>query len=188
MSTAAATANVLGALSQVITDQTVIAVAAATGQSPTSAAALSALTEFLDRPTVDQLRKVLGLTPSGAVRLVDRLAGAGLVTRGAGSDGRTRSVTLTERGKRLAAEINSARRRVLDEMLDGMTTPERETLHGLMSRVMANAVQLKDGGAWICRLCDLETCERGLGRCPAALAARQKYADANDLDRGLPTG
>ena len=86
-----AAGNVLGALSQVITDQSLAAIAGATGQSPTAAAALSALAEFLDRPTVDQLRKVLGLTPSGAVRLVDRLAGAGLVSRGPGTDGRSRS-------------------------------------------------------------------------------------------------
>jgi rubrerythrin len=40
---------------------------------------------------------------------------------------------------------------------------------------MANAVRVKDGGAWICRLCDLEACERTLGQCPAAQAAQQKY-------------
>jgi len=170
-----AAGNVLGALSQVITDQSLAAIAAATGQSPTAAAALSALAEFLDRPTVDQLRKVLGLTPSGAVRLVDRLADAGQVTRGPGSDGRSRSVTLTERGRQLASEITSARAKVLDEMLAGMTDQDRETLHRLMSRVMANAVRVKDGGAWICRMCDLEACERTLGHCPAAQAAREKY-------------
>jgi DNA-binding MarR family transcriptional regulator len=171
----AAAGNVLGALSQVVVDQSLAAVAAATGQSPTAAAALSALAEFLDRPTVDQLRKVLGLTPSGAVRLVDRLADAGLVTRGPGSDGRSRSVTLTGRGRELAAEVTAARAKVLDEMLAGMTDQDRDTLHRLMSRVMANAVRVKDGGAWICRLCDLDACERALGHCPAAQAAQQKY-------------
>jgi DNA-binding MarR family transcriptional regulator len=171
----AAAGNVLGALSQVITDQSMAAVADATGRSPTSAAALSALAEFLDRPTVDQLRKVLGLTPSGAVRLVDRLAAAGLVTRGPGTDGRSRSVTLTQPGRELASRITAARARVLDDMLAGMADRDRETLHRLMSRVMANAVRIKDGGAWICRLCDLESCERALGHCPAAQAAQQKY-------------
>ena len=66
-------ANLLGALALVITDQSAQAVAAAAGQSVSAAAALSALHHFLDRPTLDQLHKVLGLTPSGAVRLVDRL-------------------------------------------------------------------------------------------------------------------
>ena len=33
----------------------------------------------------------------------------------------------------------------------------------------------KDGGAWICRQCDLAACERATGRCPAANAAAAKY-------------
>jgi DNA-binding MarR family transcriptional regulator len=74
-------ANLLGALALVITDQTSAAIAAAAGQSGSATAALSALHHFLDRPTLDRLRQVLGPTPSGAVRLVDRLADAGLVTR-----------------------------------------------------------------------------------------------------------
>jgi rubrerythrin len=36
-------------------------------------------------------------------------------------------------------------------------------------------VRNKDGGAWICRLCDLEACDRAAGRCPTANAAAAKY-------------
>lgn len=170
-------ANLLGALALVITDQTSQAVAAAAGQSVSAAAALSALHHFLDRPTIDQLRKVLGLTPSGAVRLVDRLAGAGLVTRGAGDDGRSRSVLLTEAGKRAAQQITAARAALLRGVLDELPPAERETLHTLMSRIMASVVRSKEGGAWICRLCDLDACGRASGRCPAANAAAAKHAN-----------
>jgi DNA-binding MarR family transcriptional regulator len=168
-------ANVLGALSLVITDQTVGAVGAATGQSASAAAALSALLEFLDRPTLDDLRKVLGLTPSGAVRLVDRLAETGLVTREAGSDGRSRSVVLTEKGRRLAGEMSKARMDSLTGAIDGLTEQELDGFHRVLSRVMANVVNAKDGGPWICRLCNFDACERPLGHCPAALAAKEKY-------------
>jgi DNA-binding MarR family transcriptional regulator len=170
-------ANLLGALALVITDQTEQAVAAAAGQSASAAAALSALHHFLDRPTLDQLRKVLGLTPSGAVRLVDRLADAGLVTRGAGGDGRSRSVVLTDAGKRAAEQITTARATLLSSALGGLSPEERQTLHSLMGRVMATIVGSKDGGAWICRLCDLDACGRADGRCPAANAAIAKYAN-----------
>jgi len=169
-------ANLLGALALVITDQTAQAVAAAAGQSVSAAAALSALHHFLDRPTLDQLHKVLGLTPSGAVRLVDRLAEAGLVTRGTGDDGRSRSVLLTEAGKRAAQQITAARAALLRGVLDELTPAERDTLHSLMSRIMANVVSSKEGGAWICRLCDLDACGRLAGHCPAASAAAAKYA------------
>ncbi|HEX7746835.1 MAG TPA: MarR family winged helix-turn-helix transcriptional regulator [Micromonosporaceae bacterium] len=175
MSPVAREANVLGALSLVVTDLTAQAVAAATGQSVSAAAALSALDQFLDRPSLDQLRKVLGLTPSGAVRLVDRLAGAGLVERGPGGDGRSRSVVLTEAGRRAAERIGQARASLLGTALADLTPAELQDLHALLSRIMSNVVHAKAGGAWICRLCDLTACGRPAGQCPAATAAAAKY-------------
>ena len=85
-------ANLLGALSLVITDRTAEAMAGAGGRPETAAVALSALVHFLDHPSVDRLRQVLGLTSSGTVRLVDRLVAAGYLERGPGPDGRTTSV------------------------------------------------------------------------------------------------
>src|SRR5205814_8184833 len=140
------------------------AAAQAAGQSPSAAAALSALHQFLDRPTIDRLRQVLGLTPSGAVRLVDRLADAGLVARGPGEDGRSRSVSLTARGRRVAARVAAARRAALDEALVGLSAAERDTLGGLLDRMMANVVAAKEGGGWICRLSGLTACPRADAR------------------------
>lgn len=99
-------ANLLGALALAVTDRTSAAVVAACGQSPAAAAALSALHHFLDRPRIDLLGQVLGLTPSGAVRLVDRLAEAGYVTRTPGGDRRSRVVSLTAKGRRAAGRVD----------------------------------------------------------------------------------
>jgi len=175
VTTGAREANVLGALAQAITDRTASAVAAAAGQNVSAAAALSALHHFLDRPTLDQLRDVLGLTHSGAVRLVDRLAEAGLVAREPGDDKRSRSVALTAAGGAVAERVAAARTAVLDDLLVDLSPTERDTLGGLLDRLMAGVVRGKDGGAWICRLCDLGACERSEGRCPAANAAAEKY-------------
>jgi len=169
-------ANVLGALALVITDQTAAATAAAAGQSPSAAAALSALHHFLDRPTLDRLRQVLGLTHSGAVRLVDRLAEAGLVTRGPGTDGRSRSIVLTDAGRHAAERVAAARATLLSGALAGLSATERATLDALLGRIMTNVVNAKDGGAWICRLCDLRACRRAEGHCPAATAAFAKMS------------
>lgn len=171
-------ANLLGALALAVTDSTSAAVAAATGQSTSAAAALSALRHFLDRPTLDQLRKVLGLTPSGAVRLVDRLVDTGLVTRGPGADGRSRSIMLTEAGRAAAERVSAVRAAVLTEAMQELSPDERATLHTLIGRLMAGIVQAKDGGAWICRLCDLDACGRDAGECPTANAAAAKYGSA----------
>ncbi len=173
-----AEANVLGALALFLTDATSGAIASATGQSDSAAAALSALHEFLDRPTLDQLRRVLGLTPSGAVRLVDRLAEAGLVTRDAGDDGRSRAVALTAKGRRVAARIQAERASVLHDALADLTPSQRKTLHTLTSRVLATLVRAKvhngrSGAGWTCRLCDLTACGRPDGHCPAANAAAE---------------
>lgn len=176
-------ANLLGALALVIADQSAQAAAAAAGQSVSAAAALSALHHFLDRPTLDELHKVLGLTPSGVVRLVDRLADAGLVMRGTGDDGRSRSVVLTDAGERAAQQVTAARAALLASVLDELSPAERQTLHALMSRIMASVVRGKEGGAWICRLCDLEACGRASGHCPAANAAAAKHATQNGTSK-----
>lgn len=171
----AATANLLGALTLLLADQVSTEVAEAAGGSGAAAAALCALHEFLDRPTLDELRRVLGLTPSGVVRLVDRLAEAGLVTRGPGKDGRSRSVRLTPAGRRAATAVRAARATVLTRALGDLPACDVEALHGLLGRMLASLVWHKDGGAWICRLCDLHACGRDEGRCPTANAAAAKY-------------
>jgi DNA-binding MarR family transcriptional regulator len=172
----AATANLLGALSLVVADQTRDLVTAACSEPGSAPAALSALEQFLGRPSLDQLARVLGLTPSGAVRLVDRLADAGLVARGPGGDGRTRSVVLTAAGRRAAARIGTARADYLRQLVDSLSVPERSTLHALLGKLLAAVVETKDGGAWICRLCNLADCGRPEGRCPTAQAAAAKYS------------
>ena len=64
-------ANIFGALTLAVADDLRDATETATGQAAAWPSALVALHEFLDRPTVDELRRVVGLTHSGAVRLID---------------------------------------------------------------------------------------------------------------------
>jgi DNA-binding MarR family transcriptional regulator len=167
--------NVLGALALVVTDRIATAIAAETGLSVSAAAAVSALDQFLDRPSLDRLRQVLGLTPSGTVRLVDRLAQAGLVARGPGGDGRTRSITLTDHGRDVAARVASARSRAVAAPLADLAPAERQAAEDLLGRLVAAMVHTKEGGGWTCRLCDLTACGRAEGRCPAARAAAERY-------------
>jgi DNA-binding MarR family transcriptional regulator len=171
----AATANVLGALALAVADQISVAVAPAGGRSDSAAAALSALYHFLDHPTVDRLCQVLGLTHSGGVRLVDRLAGAGLVERGPGTDGRSRSVRLTPAGRRAARRVSDQRIAYLTSLLDDLSAAEARLLRDLLGRVMGQVVRQKQGGAWICRMCQLEACGRAAGNCPAANAAAARF-------------
>ncbi len=173
---AGALANVLGALALVVTDEMGRAVAAAAhDRSTTDATALAALAEFLDGSTLDRLHQVLGVTPSGVVRLVDRLAEAGLVVREAGPDGRSRAVRLTEAGHDLAREVRAARAAYLSSLASGLSADDVAELRRLLALVMTNVVAGKDGGAWTCRLCDLAACRRPQGECPAMNAASERF-------------
>lgn len=165
-------ANLLGALVLVVADRVTDAVGEAAGQSVTAGAALSALLHFLDRPSIDLLRRVLGLTPSGAVRLVDRLAEAGYVTRGPGSDGRSRTVTLTAEGRAAAERVSRARAEVLESVLAPLPAADRARLAELLGQLAGGLVRGPGATRWICRLCDTTACGREEGHCPVTNAAR----------------
>lgn len=168
-------ANLLGALSLAMVDRMSGAIAEATSQSESAAAALSALSFFIERPTLDTLRQVLGLTSSGAVRMVDRLVELGLVRRRAGDDARSTFVVLTAAGRRTAEKVTRARAVQLTGPLSVLSDAERATLEHLVGRVLAGMIRPPGAVKWTCRLCDTEACGRAQGLCPVANAAEAKY-------------
>ena len=166
----------LGALSLVVADRVNSSVETVTAMGPTASAALAALHEFLDGGSVTQLSSVLGLTHSGAVRLVDRLYAEGLVERAGSQDGRAVSVVLTGPGRRMAARVLQARRNSLDTLLSGATPDEIVQLRPLLEKLLAAVTRARaaerSSGAqdrpppWLCRLCDFDACGRREGNCP----------------------
>jgi DNA-binding MarR family transcriptional regulator len=168
-------ANVFGALSLVVADETADAIAAAAGRSDSAAAALSALLHFLDRPSIDRLRQVLGLTSSGTVRLIDRLVESGYVRRDAGTDGRSTSIVLTGQGRRAAAAVSAARAEVLERSLAVLSAEERATFERLAGKVLVGRMRGPGATRWICRLCDIGACRGTEGGCPVGNAAMERY-------------
>jgi DNA-binding MarR family transcriptional regulator len=169
------TANLLGALALSLHDRTSAAIAEATGQTETGAATLSALDQFLDRPTIGTLDQVVGISPSGAVRLVDRLEAEGHVKRAPGSDARSRSVTLTRSGQRAAARAARARAQVLEGVLAEFSEDDRRAIDELVSRLLIQLMRGPGARRWMCRLCDTRACGREAGECPVANAARERF-------------
>jgi DNA-binding MarR family transcriptional regulator len=168
--------NVFGAVALGVVDRITEAVEHSVEQSASAATALSALYFFIERPSIDTLRRVLGLTSSGAVRLVDRLESAGLVERREGDDGRTTFVALTAAGLRTARRVADARARVLADALAPLAASERRTLDALLGKVAVGMMREPGAVRWTCRLCDTETCGRYEARCPIGNAAAQRYA------------
>jgi DNA-binding MarR family transcriptional regulator len=170
------TANLLGALSLVVHDRFSEAMTDASGRSETAAAALSSLDNFLDRPTIDTLRRVLGLTSSGTVRLVDRLQDENLIERGRGDDRRATALQLTRSGRRAAGEVAAARAGVLHDALATLSGKERETLDGLLAKLLVGMMREPGATRYMCRLCDASACGHAEGRCPVRNAARERFA------------
>jgi DNA-binding MarR family transcriptional regulator len=187
------TANLLGALSLVISDRATDAISDAAVGSESAAAALSSLLQFLDRPSVDLLRQVLGLTSSGTVRLLDRLESAGYVKRGPGRDGRSTAVSLTPAGRTAAKRVAAGRAGVLERSLQALSPEERRAFDQLLSKVLVAQIRGPGAVRWMCRLCDPGACGRDEGSCPVANAARERYGDPDRGGRtvgavGLPAG
>ena len=112
----------------------------------------------------------------GALSLVvaDRMAESGYVQRGPGADGRSASVSLTEAGRAAAEQVAAARTAVLLDVLAGLSPAERETLRGLVSKMLAGLIRGPGAVRWICRLCDIGVCRGAKGGCPVGNAARAR--------------
>lgn len=169
------TANLLGALSLMIADQMADAMSEAGGRPESAAAALSALLHFLDRPGVDLLRQVLGLTSSGTVRLIDKMEQSGYVERGPGADRRSVSVTLTRPGRAAAKRVGAARTEVLQGALAGLSAEERAMLRQVTGKILVGLMREPGAVRWMCRLCDIGVCRGAEGGCPVGNAARERY-------------
>jgi DNA-binding MarR family transcriptional regulator len=170
------TANRLGALALALTDRTEEAVLEASDCSESAAACLSALHHFLDDPTIELLAQVVGLSHSGAVRLVDRLERDRLVRRQPGPDRRSTVVALTRAGRQAAARLASARAQVLDTALDVLSPGERQVFDDLVGRVLVSLMREPGTSRWMCRLCDTGGCGRAQGECPVANEAVARYS------------
>lgn len=169
------TANLLGALALAVSDRVTETVADRSGRSASSVAALSALDQFLGEPSIDLLSRVLGLSQSGTVRLVDRLEAEGLVRRSSGTDARTTTVPLTSAGRRSARRLEATRLQVLEGVLQPLTGDERRTLGALIGRVLVGMMREPGATRWMCRQCDLTACGRPAGHCPIEQEARVRY-------------
>jgi DNA-binding MarR family transcriptional regulator len=163
-------ANVLGALVLRLHDRMSAAVTGAAGEPVTGAAALSLLANFVAQPQVGLLHRALGLTPSGAVRMVDRLEADGHLRRGPGPDGRSTTVRLTARGRRTAERLAAARLDALAAALSVLSDEQRETLDALVSQILVGLKDPTGGSRHMCRLCDAAACGHAEGRCPVAPA------------------
>jgi MarR family transcriptional regulator, negative regulator of the multidrug operon emrRAB len=159
-------ANLLGAHALVVSDR----MREAAGMELSSAAVLTALQTFADGASIDALRRVLGLSHSGGVRIVKRLEAEGLVTREPDpADRRAVRLHLTEEGEREARRLLAARQAALTPLLAGLGEREGAALERLLERLLASVTGSGEDANRICRLCDPGVCGHP-ARCPVTQA------------------
>lgn len=146
--------NELGALALALADGIEEAVAVPSDRGVSTSAALATL-HFHPGESVDTLARVLGLSHSGAVRLVDRLERAGLVLRA--RIGREVAVTLTDAGHQRARQLLARRHTVLDAAVSALDTSEQQRLKALLDKMLTATID-HQRARHTCRLCDEASC------------------------------
>jgi DNA-binding MarR family transcriptional regulator len=156
-------ANLLGAFGLAVADRLA---------DTTASEALVALHGRRAGSSIDALAAVTGLTHSGTVRLVDRLASAGLVERRRGADQRSVALYLTPPGRRQARSVLAERGAAMHSLLTLLTDDQRSLLTAVADDLLRELGAEPDAERRLCRLCDLESCGRSRGDCPVTSRRR----------------
>ncbi|UHC82757.1 MarR family transcriptional regulator [Pseudomonas sp. NIBR-H-19] len=161
-------ANLLGAFATTISMRVEHEVSELGGHGLTHESALVAIFNH-PNDSIDVLRKVLGITHSGAVRLINTLEQEGLVERHRSEkDARTAVLRVTPEGQQRACKVLQARAQVTTQILETLTTEQQQTLTLLLETALGQLTNDKDDARRICRLCNEKVC-RARG-CPVEMS------------------
>ncbi|SCB38736.1 MarR family winged helix-turn-helix transcriptional regulator [Rhizobium multihospitium] len=159
--------NLLGAMSLALVDKMEKAFVAETGLGPS---AIAAIVQIGTEPglTIETLRRMIALSHSATVRLVDQLVTSDLVLRAGGVEGdkRARSLQLTEKGRQLFDRSLAARRAVIHRAFGVLGREETAQFGRLIEKLLPALVDLGDDQDVVCRVCDQGVCDQD--RCPIA--------------------
>lgn len=161
------TANLLGVVGLAVADRIKGAARDILNHAGETPAALVVIGYGLG-PSNDQLRRILGLSHPGAVRLVDRLVADGLVERREGQDKRAIALHLSRRGKSLREELLKGRLAAIRPLLTPLTAQEKKTLAALLHKMLSSMETTDTERRTLCRLCDNRVCSN----CPIPAGER----------------
>ena len=135
---------------------------------------LSALTLVAEHEgcSLDWLRHRVGLTQSGTVRLVDRLAGRGLLEREVAS-GRSVPLRVTPAGRRVLADWADERDRAVDGLLAVLPDRQRDQLLGALRAAVQRTPRDRRTADATCGSCTWPACGSD---CPVDLSVTDESA------------
>jgi DNA-binding MarR family transcriptional regulator len=150
-------ANLLGALSLAVMDRIEHGAREVIGRGGETPAALVVI-GYGQGMTNDKLRRILGLSHSGTVRLVDRLVADRLVERRPGKDGREIALHLTAAGTATRNELMASRISAVTSLLDVLSPADTKRLGALIRELLARQDTSEQDRFTICRMCDDRVC------------------------------
>lgn len=157
-------ANRLAALATSLDD----AVHAETDELSASAVAALQTIRQIGPMAIQDVARIIGLTHSATVRLIDRLEKDWLVRR-LSRKGREVRVEATARGRRRAGQFQDRRLAAADALLAALDAEERTVLARAIDKMLEASVTDAGRADRTCRSCDREAC-RAKG-CPVEAAA-----------------
>ena len=171
--------NAIGAFALNLGERVQDAVEDACGVLGAPAVALVALHEFADGDSIALIARVLGVSHSRAVRVIDQLEARGWTRRRVDPrDGRAVSVRLTASGKRVAERGLRARENAIASFLAPLSEAELRTLDAIAGSALGGQAVSLDAARRICRLCDACECGHEEGQCPVTEARRARVTAA----------
>jgi MarR family transcriptional regulator, negative regulator of the multidrug operon emrRAB len=167
------TANLLGAVGLAVADRIAeIArdILSHAGETPAALVVIG----YGFGPSNDQLRRVLGLSHPGTVRLVDRLVSDGLAERREGRDKRAIALFLTDRGQERRDTLLRGRLAVIRPLIAPLTEAEQESFAALLHKILGSMEPTDVERCRLCRLCDDRVCSN----CPIPADFRDRRLEA----------
>ncbi|MBE0369927.1 MULTISPECIES: MarR family winged helix-turn-helix transcriptional regulator [Pseudoalteromonas] len=137
-----------------------------------SANAATALVTIYNHPddSIDVLRKILNLTHSGAVRLINGLESEALIERRRSEmDGRSVVIRLTDEGVQRAKQILTARANATQSIMQSITVEQQQLLLPILEQALRTVTHDVSDARKICRLCNEGVCR--VQGCPVEQSA-----------------
>lgn len=150
-------ANLLGALSLAVMDRIEQGARDLIGHGGETPAALIVI-GYGSGMTNDKLRRILCLSHSGTVRVVNRLVSDRLVERRPGKDGREVALHLTAKGAATRKDLLASRIAAVASFVDVLSPSEGKRLGELIRNVLARQDTSELDRFTICRMCDDRLC------------------------------
>lgn len=150
--------NLLGAFATTVSTGIEQGIAELGGRSISHEAALVAIYNH-PNDSIDMLSKVLGITHSGAVRLINTLEQEQWVRRHKSTtDARAIVLRVTTKGKKRAEQVLQAREQVITQVTDVLTTEQKAALEPILKTALGALTHDQKEARRICRICNEQVC------------------------------